>query len=174
MEHSLLPSQKLGAAPFDRSVIDWGNTENSFREFRLASAFSLWHLQKCEPSKRIKWAALSRKTSWFCARSAPLENLAYHFEMISLCKNALMVHHLNRKDVPVITVQSYHYNAQITTSACYHVQIINAQSSHYKAFLSRRCLDIELICKLSHGINCLGLGSNRVLVFHDCSIIYVS
>ena len=51
---------------------------------------------------------------------------------------------------------------------------INVQSYHYKAFLSRRCLDIELICKLGHGIHCLGLGSNRVLVFHDCFIIYVS
>ena len=85
-----------------------------------------------------------------------------------------MMCHFNRKDVPVITVQSHHYNAQITTSARHHVQIINEQSRHYKAFLSRRCLDIELICKLSHGINCLGLGSNCVLVFHDCFIIYVS
>ena len=81
-----------------------------------------------------------------------------------------MVHHLNRKDVLTITVQSYHYNAQIITSACYHVLIINVQTYHYKAFLSRRCLDIELICKLSHVINCLGLGSNRVLVFHDCVV----
>ena len=42
---------------------------------------------------------------------------------------------------------------------------------HYNAFLSRRCLDIELICKLSHIINCLRLGSNCVLVFHDYFII---
>ena len=81
---------------------------------------------------------------------------------------------MQKRTHDIITVQSYDYNAQITTSAWHHVQIINVQSYHYKSFLSRRCLDIELICKLSHGINCLGLGSNCVLVFHDCFIIYVS
>ena len=46
------------------------------------------------------------KTSWFYARSAPLENLAYHFETVLLCKNVLMMCHFNRKGVLVCTAYS--------------------------------------------------------------------
>ena len=42
-----------------------------------------------------------QKTSWFYARSAPLENLAYHSEIVLSCKNALMMCHFNRTDVLV-------------------------------------------------------------------------
>ena len=46
------------------------------------------------------------KTSWFYARSAPLENLAYHSETVLLCKNVLMMCHFNRKGVLVCTAYS--------------------------------------------------------------------
>ena len=49
---------------------------------------------------------LPTKTSWFHARSAPLENLAYHSETVLLCKNALMMCHFNRKDVLVCIAYS--------------------------------------------------------------------
>ena len=46
------------------------------------------------------------KTSWFYARSAPLENLACHSETVLLCKNVLMMCHFNRKGVLVCTAYS--------------------------------------------------------------------
>ena len=53
------------------------------------------------------------KTSWFYARSAPLENLAYHSETVLLCKNVLIMCHFNRKGVLVCIAYSTQFKLEV-------------------------------------------------------------